>query len=97
MTRLTAPPEAMMGQMKPHCCDMMARIIGQRCPDHPNPFDCPDSVVGRFSDGRYGLIIHDGGQSMIVIQFCPWCGNSLAKGKPARRKPLGKVKGQRAP
>ena len=26
----------------------------------------------------YGLIIHDGGESFILIQFCPWCGKKLS-------------------
>jgi hypothetical protein len=23
---------------------------------------------------EYGVPVHDGGQSHIVIRFCPWCG-----------------------
>jgi hypothetical protein len=36
-------------------------------------------------DGKldeYGLIIHDGGKSVQVITFCPWCGTRFP---PSRR------------
>ena len=29
----------------------------------------------RFDE--YGLIVHDGGTSVIAIKFCPWCGSKL--------------------
>jgi hypothetical protein len=42
--------------------------------DLPDPVDDPDSLIGYFrSTGDYGIRIHDGGSSMIVIDFCPWC------------------------
>jgi len=58
------------------CCAMMAENINYRCPDHPDPFDCPDCLVS-CSDGRYGIIIHDGGRSRVEIRYCPWCGADL--------------------
>ena len=33
----------------------------------------------RFDE--YGLIIHDGGSSALLIQFCPWCGTKLPESK----------------
>ena len=42
--------------------------------DLPNSEDDADSLIGYFrSTGDYGIRIHDGGSSMIVIDFCPWC------------------------
>lgn len=56
------------------CCEMMGYQLNQVCDQHTDPFDCPDFLVGTFSDGRVGLIIHDGGGSMVTIGYCPWCG-----------------------
>ena len=33
----------------------------------------------RFNE--YGLIVHDGGTSVVVIAFCPWCGSKLSESK----------------
>jgi hypothetical protein len=52
---------------------MMDAQLNHVCEDHPDPFDCPDVLVGQFEDGRAGLIVHDGGRSMILIGYCPWC------------------------
>ncbi len=60
------------------CCDMMARQIDWHCDQHSDSFDCPDALVrfnARFQE--YGLIIHDGSESSILITFCPWCGTRL--------------------
>ena len=52
------------------------------CAQHPNPFECPDSLIVFNEKARtYGLIVHDGGSSHIEIKYCPWCGSGLgAKG-----------------
>lgn len=61
-----------------HCCKEMNRNIEQSCDVHSNPFDCPDCLVSYSSKThKYGLIVHDGGSSVIKIQFCPWCGKKL--------------------
>ncbi|MCD0452176.1 hypothetical protein LO762_23715 [Actinocorallia sp. API 0066] len=50
----------------------------RRCETHSDPFDCPDRVVSHAPEhGLWGLIIHDGGSSVIGINFCPWCGAKL--------------------
>lgn len=61
-----------------HCCDEMAQRSEHRCPSHPDPFDCADNLVC-FSTwhNRYGLIVHDGGASFVVIDYCPFCGTEL--------------------
>ena len=61
-----------------HCCDEMRTQVEQKCDVHPDPFNCPDNLVyysARFNE--YGLIVHDGGSSVIRIRFCPWCGARL--------------------
>lgn len=61
-----------------HCCDEMRRHLENDCPVHPDRFDCPDCLVNYIPKFReYGLIVHDGGSSVIGIQFCPWCGTRL--------------------
>jgi hypothetical protein len=60
-----------------YCCEAMRTHVEYRCSDHPDPYDCPDNVVVRTQDGSFGLPVHDGGQSHIVIRFCPWCGAAL--------------------
>ena len=59
-----------------YCCEVMREELKQSCEVHPDPFECPDLLVTR-SSGEYGLIIHDSGNSYIVINYCPWCGTRL--------------------
>jgi Domain of unknown function (DUF6980) len=56
----------------------MDRDLEQHCDLHHSRFDCPDAIVGILRGG-YGLIVHDGGSSIIEIEFCPWCGSRLPK------------------
>lgn len=62
-----------------HCCEMMANELNHKCPDHKNPFDCPDHLI-HFSEKSkdYGIIYHDGGSSFSKINYCPWCGTKLS-------------------
>lgn len=68
--------------MASHCCDMMRSNVENGCDLHPDRFECPDALV-HYSERtrRYGLIIHGGGQSVIAIRFCPWCGARLRQDK----------------
>ncbi|WP_460304199.1 DUF6980 family protein [Actinocorallia aurea] len=56
---------------------MMTYNANHRCDAHPDPYDCPDTLVAFTAEHEYGLIIHDGGSSYIEIAFCPWCGRRL--------------------
>jgi hypothetical protein len=61
--------------MDRHCCEEMRHQVERVCDQHPDRFDCPDCLVhfaARFRE--YGLIVHDGGSSVIGIRYCPWCG-----------------------
>ena len=43
--------------MRTHCCDDMARHVSQTCPDHPDPSDCPDALVGYWPKfDEYGIV-----------------------------------------
>lgn len=66
------------------CCTQMQTQIDWVCPEHPDLSECADCIVGKWEGGRrgmpqptYGLRIHDGGDSFLQIEFCPWCGRNL--------------------
>ncbi|WP_426506386.1 DUF6980 family protein [Dactylosporangium sp. McL0621] len=47
-----------------------------------DPWDDPDVVVvytPKFDE--YGLPVRDGGTSMVVIGYCPWCGARLPQSR----------------
>jgi hypothetical protein len=68
-----------------YCCDTMRADLERVCDQHPDRWDCPDALIGYFaSTGEYGLIVHDGGSSMSVIEYCPWCGAKLTRSRDAR-------------
>jgi hypothetical protein len=67
---------------------MRARVE-YRCPDHTDPYDCPDTLVVKRTDGSFGLAIHDGGSSAVGIRFCPWCGATLPTPPSGRTIDLG--------
>jgi hypothetical protein len=59
----------------------------------PHKFEFADQLllyIPRFDE--YGIIIHDGGNSHSVIQFCPWCGKKLPQSAitipPTKKSPL---------
>lgn len=60
-----------------HCCEQMNERLSLRCLEH-NSFSCPDNLI--YYDevfDEYGLIVFDGGESYILINYCPWCGKKL--------------------
>ena len=61
-----------------YCCDEMKSQIEYKCDSHSDKFSCPDSLVYYSEKNKhYGIIVHDGGPSYILINFCPWCGKSI--------------------
>ena len=58
------------------CCPRMAEDLDRSCEIHPDRADCPDALIDRVRGG-YGIIVHDGGSSVIEIAYCPWCGTRL--------------------
>jgi len=60
----------------------MAAHLSQECDQGEDPFECPDNVIYWSPPfDEYGLIIHDGGASYIVLEHCPWCGTKLPESK----------------
>lgn len=61
-----------------HCCLQITKRVEYTCAQHSDRFDCPDCIVEFNPKFReYGIIVHDGGMSVILIKFCPWCGEKL--------------------
>lgn len=61
-----------------HCCSTMTDQAEFTCDQHPDPVDCPDSLIATSEEFQeYGIRIHDGGSSWITIAYCPWCGVKL--------------------
>lgn len=63
------------------CCESMEYFCG---PVTENAADCSlsDAImiyIDKFDE--YGIIVHDGGESFIGIQYCPWCGKKLPDSK----------------
>ncbi|MCA1197527.1 hypothetical protein K9B35_06085 [Sphingomonas sp. R647] len=64
--------------MSAHCCEMMRENVENVCDQHADRHDCPDCPIDFWpQSGLYGIMIHDGGSSMITIAYCPWCGIKL--------------------
>jgi hypothetical protein len=58
------------------CCDRMGLQLNWHCDLHDTCWECPDALIAQANES-YGLIIHDGGTSVIAISHCPWCGTLL--------------------
>lgn len=62
-----------------YCCDAMNNFAGQ---ENEEIYHNPDMLIVYTSKfNEYGLIIHDGGESSIQINYCPWCGQRLPVSK----------------
>ncbi len=62
-----------------HCCTEMRDALINECGMHADdPFACTDLALS-YSDtfDEYGIMIHDGGASVLVISYCPFCGAKL--------------------
>ena len=55
----------------------MKAQVASSCAEHQDRFECPDALIHKGKNGRFGLIIHDGGSSILTINYCPWCGANL--------------------
>lgn len=61
-----------------HCCQTMRDQVKLSSECHSTDSLYSDALVAytpRFDE--YGLVIHDGGSSVLLIAFCPWCGANL--------------------
>lgn len=63
------------------CCGMMNDNI-VKCNEHDDPFEGVQNLIWyeeKFDE--YGLIVFDGGQSYVIIDYCPWYGKKLPESK----------------
>jgi hypothetical protein len=63
----------------------MTEMVSSTCDTHADRHDCPDALLGyepRFDE--YGILVHDGGSSSVLIEYCPWCGHVLPDSKRER-------------
>lgn len=67
------------------CCDDMRLALDFACDQHASPFDCGDAlVIYNPVFDEYGLIVHDGGASYVLINNCPWCAAKLPESQRDR-------------
>lgn len=60
------------------CCKQMDFELAKTCSHGHERDECVDSLIKYIPKfDEYGIIIHDGGTAMSLIQFCPWCGSKL--------------------
>lgn len=76
-----APPSA----AATFCCEAMTQALAFDCAQHADPFECADSlmVYNEVLD-EYGLPVHDGGASYVLVAICPWCGARLPESQRDR-------------
>jgi hypothetical protein len=69
-----------------YCCKALWEQAHRQCGDHPDPSDCPDVLIAAPENGaEFGIRIHDGGSSFVVIRYCPWCGAQLPRREGGER------------
>jgi len=60
------------------CCGRMRDEFKRTCDEHEARHECPDLVLDyNETIKRFGILIHDGGSSVYLINYCPWCGTKL--------------------
>lgn len=61
-----------------YCCLTMAdKVLDSKDSKGETRYDDPDVVINKWDNNTFGIPIHDGGASIIEINFCPWCGENL--------------------
>ncbi|MDN2567210.1 hypothetical protein N1F89_13355 [Aquibium sp. A9E412] len=80
------PPASFDAAPGPHCCAAMRAALSNDCAAHADDaFACPDMLISYSpAFNEYGLIVHDGGASSVVIDHCPFCGARLPQSLRAR-------------
>lgn len=61
-----------------YCCVTLAYHISKSLNDSGEiQHEDFDVIINKWNDGSFGIPIHDGGSSIVKINFCPWCGTKL--------------------
>ena len=61
------------------CLEMSDKIFQSKHKNGDIKYGDVDVIINHWKDGTFGIPIHDGGSSLIQINFCPWCGTNLKK------------------
>ena len=68
--------------MGKHCCERMELELSRGNEPDADRSLSPDALVAYIAKfDEYGINVHDGGSSMVQIEFCPWCGIKLPDSK----------------
>ena len=62
-----------------YCCLDMAYHLIEDKKTKPKSKINYDSIILTTKNKEFGIPIHDGGNSFIKINYCPWCGHKLSK------------------
>ena len=67
------------------CCETMGDALSFGCAQHADPFECADALIvyNEIFD-EYGIPVHDGGASYVLIAHCPWCSAKLPESQRDR-------------
>lgn len=60
-----------------YCCKKMSEFA---CQTKGN-FNSDNIIYYSSQFDEYGIVIHDGGNSFIIFNYCPWCGKKLPASK----------------
>lgn len=63
--------------MSEYCCKTFEHHATTGCGDHASRRECPDTILDECDLG-WGIPVHDGGSSVILISYCPWCGKKVS-------------------
>jgi len=67
-------------EYKEYCCLVMAKHVSDSLDENQEiQHDNHDVIMNKWKDGTFGIPIHDGGSSVVEINFCPWCGENIKK------------------
>ncbi|MCP2045587.1 hypothetical protein [Pontibacter sp. HSC-36F09] len=63
-----------------YCCLMMADKVYESLDSEGDiKYDDPEVIINKWDEGFYGIPVHNGSATMVVINYCPWCGTKLSK------------------
>ncbi len=61
-----------------YCCMMMADKVSESLDEEGEiKYDDPEVIINKWDEGFYGIPVHNDGATMVVINYCPWCGSKL--------------------
>lgn len=63
-----------------YCCMMLAdKVYESLDADGEARLGDPEVIINKWDEGLYGIPVHNGSATMVVIHYCPWCGTKLSE------------------